>query len=142
MIAFKRALRPLALFLIAACLSLPAWAQEKPANTLVSIYHIVPGKQLDFLKWQAARDAVDREAGVPQTQWYAHMDGDSWDYVSIAPEVDEATQDKLDELAKKHGLKTGPKAGLEFRSMVASHTDTFTAGPMTSTQLVERLTTP
>ena len=67
--------------------TLPAPAQE--ANrVVVAIYHIAPGKQLDFLKWMAAREAIDREVGVGATQWYAHINGDSWDYVAISPDLD------------------------------------------------------
>jgi hypothetical protein len=97
---------------------------------------------LDFLKWMAARDAVDHEAGVPATQWYAHLDGDSWDYVAISPNLDDATSDKVDALARKHGLKAGMSSGLELRTMMASHTDTISAGPFTSTELVQRLSQP
>lgn len=131
-----------ALLLLAACLSLPALAQEQPRPSIISIYHIAPGKQLEFLKWHAAREAIDREAGLPATQWYAHMDGDSWDYISITPTVDDAMYDKGDAMAREKGLKVGPAAGLEHRSMVASHTDTYSAGPMTAGQMVERVTAP
>ena len=120
----------------------PASAQEPARTAIVAIYHVAPGKHLDFLKWMAAREAIDREAGVPATQWYAHMDGDSWDYVAIQPDMDDATSDKVDEMARKRGLKVGPQGGLELRHMIASHTDTFAAGPLTAAQLVERVTAP
>lgn len=127
---------------MAMALPAPAPAQEKAPHVIVAIYHIAPGKQLEFLKWMAAREAIDREAGVGATQWYAHMNGDSWDYVAISPDIDDATSDKLDEMASKRGLKIGPPAGLEFRQMVATHTDTLAAGPLTATQLVDRATKP
>jgi len=120
----------------------PISAQEPARTAIVAIYHVAPGKHLDFLKWMAAREAIDREAGVPATQWYAHMDGDSWDFVEIQPDMDDATSDKVDEMARKRGLKVGPQGGLEFRQMIASHTDTFAAGPFTAAQLVERVTAP
>lgn len=137
--------RPLHLALAAAIalgLAAPALAQDATPSVIVAIYHVAPGKHLDFLKWMAAREAVDREAGVQQTQWYAHMNGDSWDYVAIQPDLDDATSDKVDDLARKRGLKVGPQGGLEFRQMVASHTDTIAAGPMTAAQLVERASKP
>ena len=139
-----RITRVLSAALICAALSIPlvAAAQDKMHTALVGIYHVAPGKQLDFLKWQAAREAIDREAGVAATQWYAHLDGDSWDYISIGPDVDAATSDKVDALTRKHGLTAGPKAGLEFRTMVASHTDTWVAGPYSATELVARDTQP
>ena len=90
----------------------------------------------------AARDAVAHAAGVPATQWYAHIDGDSWDYVGIAPYTDDATGDRLDEMARKQGLKAGPQAGLELREMMASHTDTISAGPYSAAQLVDRASKP
>jgi hypothetical protein len=96
----------------------------------------VPGKQLEFLKWVAANDAIDKEAGVPASHIYAHTNGDSWDYMQIAPDLTEAQQAKVDELSKKHGLKTGFAASLEFRTMIAWHTDTFVIGPVTAADLV------
>jgi hypothetical protein len=129
---------------LAAAIALagPVAAQDSVPTSLVAIYHVAPGKHLDFLKWQADREAIDREAGAPAAQWYAHMDGDSWDYVSISPDIDDALSDKIDEMARKRGLKVGPQAGLEFRSMINSHTDTFAAGPLTAAQLLDRVTKP
>lgn len=138
----KRLLSGLALLFLTVCLALPAAAQDKPPVSIVSIYHVAPGKQLDFLKWMAAREAGQKEVGVAATQWYAHMDGDSWDYVGIAPDIDDATADKIDAMQRKRGLKAGMQGGLEFRSMIASHTDTIAAGPFTAAQLVEAARTP
>jgi hypothetical protein len=112
-------------------------ADAEPGKVVVGIYHAAPGKQLELLKWLAAREAVDKEAGVPAQQIYAHVDGDSWDYVVIAPQLSDADGAKVDELAKKKGLKVGFPAGLEFRSMVQSHTDTYARGPMTASELVK-----
>ena len=113
-------------------------AQPKdPPRSLVSIYRIATGKQADFLKWMAVRDAVDKEAGITQAQWYAHTDGDSWDYLAVGP-VNTPEQDKKIEAAiKKHGLSTGFKASLEVRQFFASHTDTFTVGPVSVSELYD-----
>jgi hypothetical protein len=115
---------------------MPVQAQEPP-TALIGIYHIAPGKHLDFLRWQAAREAVATEAGIPATQWYAHTDGDSWDYISIGPDTTREQDDKADAIMKRKGLTTGFKASLEFRTMVSSHTDTFVRGPTTAAALVE-----
>ncbi|HSR66061.1 MAG TPA: hypothetical protein VLM17_10740 [Xanthomonadaceae bacterium] len=37
----------------------------------------------------------------------------------------------------RRGLSTGMRASLEFRQMIAMHTDTFAAGPHTAQQLVD-----
>ena len=119
-------------------LAAPRWTQDKaePGRARISIYRVAPGRHLDLLKWLAAREDVAREAGVPPTQLYAHNDGDSWDYLLIWP-ITTAEQDrKLDEVAARKGLKTGFPASLEFRQMLASHTDTFASGPMTAAELV------
>lgn len=120
-------------------------AQSQPNTAIVSIYRISPGKHLAFLKWMAARDAADREAGVPATQWYRHLDGDSWDYVAIAPNhyaAAAAMGDKVDAIARKHGLSTGAKASLELRELMASHTDTIAEGPSTAAELMQEANQP
>lgn len=107
----------------------------KESRALISIYHVAPGKQAAFLKWMADRDAVDQQSGLPRAQWYAHLEGDSWDYIGIAPDLSEAQQKKQDDAAKAKGLTIGPKASIEFRQFITSHTDTLTAGPMTATDM-------
>jgi hypothetical protein len=127
------------LVLVVSSIALPAAAQSAPPmpKAIVSLYRIAPGHHLEFLKWMAARDAIDRELGLPATQWYAHLDGDSWDYVGIAPDVDAATDDRRDAAAAKRGLTTGMGASLELRHYMASHTDTIAAGPFSAQQLVD-----
>jgi hypothetical protein len=133
--------RRAALALVAVCalaVAAPRWTQDKaePGRARISIYRVAPGRHLDILKWLAAREEITKEAGVPATQLYAHNDGDSWDYLLIWP-ITTADQDrKLDELAARKGLKTGFAASIEFREMLASHTDTYASGPMTAAELV------
>jgi len=122
----------------------PRWAQDKPepGRARISIYHVAPGRHLDFLKWLAAREEVAKEAGVPAAQVYAHVDGDSWDYLMIWPVTTPEQDRKLDDVAARKGLKTGFAASLEFRQLLASHSDTFAAGPMTAAELVAAATKP
>ena len=110
---------------------------NQPPKALVGMYQIAPGKHLEFLKWQAANDAINKEAGLPATQWYAHTDGASWDYLSIAPVLTDEQQAKVDEISKKKGVQTGFKASLKFREFVNNHTDTFVVGPVSAADLVE-----
>jgi len=119
-------------------LAAPRWAQDKPepGRARISIYHVAPGRHLDFLKWLAAREEVAKEAAVPAAQVYAHLDGDSWDYLMIWPVTTPEQDRKLDDVAARRGLKTGFAASLEFRQLLASHSDTFAAGPMTAAELV------
>ena len=112
-----------------------AAAKETP-HVIVSLYRVAPGKHLDFIKWMAANEAIDKEAGVPSPQIYVHTNGDAWDYMVIAPELTDAQQDKQDAAAKAHGRKIGFGASLEFRTYMAWHTDTFANGPTSATELV------
>jgi hypothetical protein len=122
---------------VAVCAISPRIAAAvEPGTSIIGIYHVAPGKQLEFLKWQAARDAIDKQAGVKQMQWYAHTDGDAWDYLSIGPVLTAEQQKKVDDALKAKGLAIGAKASLEFRQTISSHTDTYVVGPMTSTELV------
>jgi hypothetical protein len=115
------------------------YAQDDDVGeAVIAIYHVAPGKHVDFLRWQAEAEAVVVEAGGPPTQWYVHLNGDSWDFVSIAPVADDqdAIDDKVQELRRQKGLPTGGAAGVSFRQFIASHTDTEAAGPMTAAQLL------
>jgi len=135
----------LTLLLVSAFILLPAVSAraqtakpeaKQPPHARVALYRIAPGKQLDFLKWMAATEAIAKEAGVPPSQVYEHTNGDSWDYMQVAPDLSTAQQAKVDEITKKHGGKTGFKASLEFRTFVAWHTDTDVIGPVTAADLV------
>jgi hypothetical protein len=127
----------LLLTLTTFCVSIAQGADDKgPPRALISIYHIAPGKHLEFLKWLAAREAVSRQAGLPIPQFYAHIDGDSWDYLSVTPEATDEQDKKLDEAMKKAGLTTGIKAALEIRQFMSSHTDTYVVGPMPPSAMV------
>ena len=119
-------------------LSQPSPAADATGKAIVALYRVAPGKHLDFLKWMAAREAVDKEAGVPATQWYMHTNGDSWDYLAIGPVLSDAQQEKVDAVAQKKGLTTGMQMSLEFRQFVSSHTDTFVNGPTSAARLVQQ----
>ena|SRR3972149_6133796 len=116
------------------------FAQEtdkEPGEVRISIYSVAPGKHLDFLKWMAEQESIDKEAGVPATQWYAHRDGASWDYIAIGPVLTAEQEEKADGVATQKGLPTGFKASIKFRTFIASHTDTFARGPVSASQLVK-----
>ena len=109
-------------------------------TVIVSIYYVAPGKQVDFLKWAAEQDGFAKEAGVAASQWYAHQDGDAWDYIGISPATTPEQDKKVDEVAKKHGKKTGMAAGLVMRQYISSHTDTFAYGPVSAPDLLKHVT--
>jgi hypothetical protein len=127
------------MILVVAFVAVPRMQAQasEPGKVVVSMYRVAPGKHLDFLKWMAVREAIDKEAGLAPGHWYAHTDGDSWDFVGIAPARTEAEDRKIEELSKKKGLKTGFPAALELRQFMASHTDTFARGPMSAADLVK-----
>jgi hypothetical protein len=126
------------LLVLSLATAAPRWLPDKkdPPRARISIYHVAPGRQLDFLKWMAAQEEVAKEAGIPAVQLYAHLDGDSWDYLGIGPVTTPEQDKRADEVAARKGLKTGLPAALEFRALLASHTDTFVAGPISAGELV------
>jgi len=138
----RRLIRLIPLLLFFGFLDAPAASAQmakqemKPPTATVSLYRIAPGKHLDFLKWMAENEAIAKEAGVPPSQLYAHTNGDSWDYMQVTPDLSDAQEAKVDEVTKKHGRKTGFAGGLEFRTMVAWHSDTDVVGPVTAADLV------
>lgn len=127
----------LAMSMVFAASYAQSQGMNEPPTALVSIYNVAPGKHLDFLKWMAARESISKEAGLAATVWYAHTDGGDWDYIAIGPVTTKEQDDKVDALSKKKGLTTGFKASLEFRQFIASHSDTFTIGPVSASDLVE-----
>ena len=121
----------------ALALALPtAAAAQSPGSGVVSIYHAAPGHQVALLKWLAEQERIAREAGQPTAQIYAHTDGDSWDYLMIAPVTTPEQDAAFEAAAKKLGLTYGPRAGIELRKHITTHTDTFVRGPMTASQLL------
>ena len=128
----------LSLLLLAA----PRWSSEKKVTgrSRITLYRVAPGKHIEFLKWMAMQDEVAREAGVPAVQIYAHLDGDSWDYLGIAPVTTPDQDAKLDEVAAAKGLKTGVAAAIQFRDLLSWHTDTLAAGPVAAKELLGQAT--
>ena len=58
---------PVPLVAVAAlALIAPRWLPDKKEaeRSRISIYRVAPGKQLEFLQWQAARDEAFKEAGI------------------------------------------------------------------------------
>jgi hypothetical protein len=112
----------------------------EPGQVVISLYYVAPGKQIEFLKWAAEQAAVDKEVGIPASQWYAHTDGDAWDYLGIRP-VTTAEQDKKSDAAmKKRGMKTGLAAGVVLRQYITRHTDTYALGPVSAAELLKQST--
>jgi hypothetical protein len=128
---------------LAASLTFVAMGAAVAADSgrvVVALYYVAPGKHIDFLKWAADQDAVAREAGVPASQWYAHQDGDSWDYIGIRPVTTPEQDKRTDELLKKRGMKTGLAAGIVLRQHISRHTDTYALGPVTAAELLKQAT--
>jgi hypothetical protein len=123
----------------AACaFAMPAIGQEAPEH-IVSLYRAAPGQQVALLKWMAKQDQASVAAGVPASQIYVHTSGDSWDYLVINPVTTKEQDDAVEAAAKKMGLATGPRASIEFRTMIAVHTDTTSTGPQTAAQILAGL---
>ena len=117
---------------IACALATPVSAQTS-GTAIVAIYHVAPGQQVAFLKWLDQQDRVSAAAGIAKGQLYAHTDGDSWDYVVVNPVTTEAQDAAFDAAGKKLGVDT-LRGGMELRTYLTSHTDTFVRGPMTAAE--------
>ena len=123
----------------AACsLTAPAQSQDGP-QYIVSLYRAAPGQQVALLKWMAQQDRAAQAAGVSASQIYVHTSGDSWDYLVINPVTTKEQDDAIDTAAKQMGLARGPRAGIQFRTMIAFHTDTTTTGPRSAAQILAAL---
>ena len=123
----------------AACaFAAPAISQEAPEH-IVSLYRAAPGKQVALLKWMSQQDKASQAAGVAASQIYVHTSGDSWDYLVINPVTTDAQDKAVDAAAQQMGLATGPRASIQFRTMIATHTDTTANGPQTAAQILAAL---
>ena len=102
----------------------PALADSK--DMLIEIYRVAPGKHEEFLRHLALLDQANAEAGLPPRQLFVHEDGASWDFVLLQPahNTDEENA-KLDAAYKKLGIPQGAKFFVNFRQLIAEHTDTF-----------------
>lgn len=114
-----------------ACAIAAPLSAQSPGQALIAIYHVAPGHQLEFLKWLDRQDRIAAAAGIPRAQLYAHMDGDSWDYLVINPVTTPAQDAAVEAAAKQMGVNV-MRGGLELRKHLTSHTDTFVRGPMTA----------
>ena len=114
----------------ALALTLPAVASaQSVGRAIITTYRAAPGHQVELLKWLAQQARIAAAAGVPASQLYVHANGDSWDYLLIAPQTTPAQDDALEAAAKRLGLPTGPRVGIELRKHVGSHADTLVRGP-------------
>jgi membrane-bound lytic murein transglycosylase B len=115
---------------LSCALAAPASAQVA-GQAVIAIYHVAPGQHVNFLKWLEQQDRLATAAGVPRGQLYAHMDGDSWDYLVIGPMTTPAQDAATAAAGKRLGINT-MRGGIELRKYITSHTDTFVRGPISA----------
>jgi len=106
----------------------------EPPKARIALYRAAPGQQVALLKWLAQQDRIAQSVGLAPSKFYAHTDGDSWDFLAIDPVTTPAQDQALDAAAKKMGVPIGAASSLEFRKYIAMHTDTFVIGPVTPAQ--------
>jgi hypothetical protein len=110
---------------------------------MIEIYHIAPGKQVQFLKLIALYDEANRQAGLPARELFVHSDGAAWDFLLIQDEdVDPAKAKVRNEALKKLGAPTGKKFWVAIRETIAEHTDTVATGPTTAGDWLKQLGDP
>jgi hypothetical protein len=113
--------------------SAPSPTPPKPTRLLVEIYRIAPGQHEAFLKKIAQYDEANRMAGLPPRQLYVHSDGAAWDFMLIQPASTPPDKSAaLDAAWEKLKLPSGADFFIDFRSVIAEHSDTFVNGPTTA----------
>ena len=120
---------PLLVALVAlVALAVPqlARAEEAPSRKLVEIYRIAPGQHEAFVRLLAQFDEASKEAGIPPRELYVHQDGANWDFMLIQNADYTAEQAaKIGPAFEKRGLPHGARFFVEFRKLIAEHSDTF-----------------
>jgi hypothetical protein len=132
----KSLLRLLVLCLVFLAVGSARASAQDETESVISIYRVAPGQHMAFLEFMADGEAAAQDAGVPAPQWYVHHNGDSWDFLSIAPDLTDEQADAVDAASRARGLRTGGQGAIEFRTYVAWHTDTYAGGPMTAAELL------
>lgn len=101
-----------------------ARGQEAPPEPttlhLVRSLKIVPGKQLEFLKWLKQLKAAEDD------RFYAHVEGADWDWVTVTPLPNPERYKKFND----------SELTIQYRAYVAFHEDTFAHGPFTINELI------
>jgi hypothetical protein len=116
-----------------------AQTPAEPAGAIVTLYRAAPGHQVMLLQWLAQQERAAAAAGVPASQLYVHQNGDSWDYLLIAPDLTDAQDDAVEAAARRLGIPTGPGVGIELRKHISYHTDTLVAGPTSVADYLKRI---
>lgn len=119
----------------------PAQAAPAAQRTQVEIYRVVPGKHEAFLRWIARSDEAMKAAGLPPHQLYVHEDGADWDFIILKAIGNATPEQNVARVAarKKLGLPSGARYFIEFRELIAEHTDTATEGPTTAAEWLAKL---
>jgi hypothetical protein len=100
-----------------------AWGDSK--DMVIEIYRVAPGKHEEFLRQIALYDQANAEAGLPPRQLFVHQGGADWDFLILQPaEHTDEESAKLDAAFKKLGIPQGAKFFVNFRTLIAEHTDT------------------
>ena len=123
--------------LAALAFAAPA-ASQTSGQHIIAIYHVAPGHHVEFLKWADRQDRISASAGVPRGQLYAHMDGDSWNYLIVNPMTTPAQDAAIEAAARKMGVNV-LRGGVEMRQHITSHTDTIVRGPMSAADYLAML---
>lgn len=112
--------------LVVLALPPPAAAEDPAPRKLVEIYRIAPGQHEAFVRMLALFDEASKEAGIPPRELYVHQDGGNWDFMLIQNADYTAEQAaKIGPAFEKRGLPRGARFFVEFRKLIAEHSDTF-----------------
>jgi hypothetical protein len=100
-------------------------ARGDSKDMVIEIYRVAPGKHEEFLRPIALYDQANAEAGLPPRQLFVHQGGAAWDFLILQPaEHTDEESAKLDAAFKKLGIPQGAKFFVNFRTLIAEHTDT------------------
>lgn len=132
----------------------PAMAQQIPTAPVAQadapwpeawfeIFKLAPGKQEDFVRLIALGDEVSAAGGQPPIQLFFHDNGADFDVILFKPvtgvKPNPAQEAAMAKKSKELGMPSGPAYFVHIREMVAEHTDSQTAGPVSAAQWLARL---
>jgi len=112
---------------------------DQSAIYTITVWKIHPGKHIEFIKYMKEWEEVYKEIKLPPMKWYRKISGDSYDFVSISPPFNNASEHDMERVGKARGLPVGYNYTLKLNEFVDTYTSTIVEGPQSMADLLSQI---